>query len=101
MTTTARPNSPTRVAADPTRNHARAAGAFYLITFAASIPALLMIKAAVGPDLTVATGHDNGLLAAGSSTSSTPLLASAPPSRCTRSSSGRTRPWRSAWSCPG
>jgi hypothetical protein len=65
MTTTARPTSPTRVAADPTRNHARAAGAFYLITFAASIPALLMIKAAVGPDLTVATGHDNGLLAAG------------------------------------
>ncbi len=28
---------------DPTRNHARAAGIFYLVTFASSIPALLLI----------------------------------------------------------
>src|SRR5664280_951953 len=28
---------------DPTRNHARAAGIFYLLTFASSIPALLLI----------------------------------------------------------
>jgi len=28
---------------DPTRNHARAAGIFYLLTFASSIPALILI----------------------------------------------------------
>ncbi len=64
MTTTARP-TPTRVAADPTRNHARAAGIFYLLTFAASLPAFVLIGNAVSPDLTVASGHDNGLLASG------------------------------------
>jgi hypothetical protein len=64
MTTIARP-AQTRVAADPTRNHARAAGAFYLLTFAASIPALLMIQSAVGPDHIVAAGHDTSLLTAG------------------------------------
>jgi len=52
-------------AGDPTRNHARAAGTFYLLTFAASIPALLLIQAAVRADLTVAPGHDTGLLTAG------------------------------------
>jgi Domain of unknown function (DUF4386) len=64
MTTTARP-TPTRVAADPTRNHARAAGIFYLITFAASIPAALMINSAVGSDLTIAAGHATQLQVAG------------------------------------
>ena len=64
MTTTTRPAT-VRVAADPTRDHARAAGAFYLVTFAASIPALLMIQSVVSPDLTVASGHDNRLLGAG------------------------------------
>jgi len=64
MTTITRP-APTRVSADPTRNHARAAGAFYLLTFAASIPALLMIQSVVSPDLTVASGHGNRLLGAG------------------------------------
>ena len=29
--------------ADPTRNHSRAAGIFYLLTFASSIPALILI----------------------------------------------------------
>jgi uncharacterized MnhB-related membrane protein len=64
MTTTARP-TPTRIAGDPTRNHARAAGFFYLLTFAASIPALLLIQSAVNPDLTVASGHHTGLLTSG------------------------------------
>lgn len=64
MTTTARP-TPTRVASDPTRNHARAAGIFYLLTFAASVPALLLIQSAVDPGLTVAGGHDTGLLTSG------------------------------------
>jgi hypothetical protein len=62
--TTTRP-APTRAVADPTRNHARAAGFFYLLTFAASIPALLMIQGAVGADHTVTAGHDNSLLTAG------------------------------------
>src|SRR4051812_37876199 len=68
MTTTTRPTTArrtTRVIGDPTRNHARAAGIFYLLTFAASIPALLLIEAAVRPDLTVASGHDAALLTSG------------------------------------
>ena len=65
MTTTARPTTATRAAADPTRNHARAAGIFYLITFAASLPAFFLIGSAVNPDLTVAAGHDTDLLWAG------------------------------------
>src|SRR3954468_1610491 len=68
MTTTTRPTTvrrATHVTSDPTRNHARAAGTFYLLTFAASIPALLLIQAAVRADLTVAPGHDTGLLTAG------------------------------------
>ncbi|MEV0285890.1 MULTISPECIES: DUF4386 domain-containing protein [unclassified Kribbella] len=64
-TTTARPTTATRSAGDPTRNHARVAGIFYLITFAASLPAFALIQAAVNPDLTVAAGHDNRLLTAG------------------------------------
>ena len=62
MTTTTRTTTAT---SDPTRNHARAAGIFYLITFAASLPAYALITSAVNPDLTVAAGHDNQLLAAG------------------------------------
>jgi len=65
MTTTARPTSAARAAGDPTRNHARAAGLFYLITFAASLPAFVFIGAAVNPDLTVAAGHNTELLGAG------------------------------------
>jgi hypothetical protein len=63
QTTTTRP-APSATS-DPTRNHARAAGIFYLVTFAASIPALLLIQSAVNADLSVGAGHDNGLLAAG------------------------------------
>jgi len=69
MTTTTRPPTAQpasiRVAGDPTRNHARAAGIFYLLTFAASIPALLLIQAAVNPDLTIGSGHATGLLTSG------------------------------------
>lgn len=64
MTTIARPTTATR-AADPTRNHARAAGIFYLLTFAASIPAFALIGSAVNPDLTVTAGHDTELMWAG------------------------------------
>lgn len=65
MTTTARPTTATRTAGDPTRKHARAAGIFYLLTFAASLPAFVLIGSAVNPDLTVAAGHDTELLWAG------------------------------------
>jgi hypothetical protein len=65
MTTTARPVTATRAAGDPTRNHARAAGIFYLITFAASLPAFFLIGTVVHPDLTVATGHGTELQWAG------------------------------------
>jgi len=65
MTTIARPITATRAAGDPTRNHARAAGIFYLITFAASLPAFALIGAAVNPDLTVALGHGTDLRWAG------------------------------------
>ncbi|TCC48863.1 DUF4386 domain-containing protein [Kribbella capetownensis] len=43
MTITASTASADRRTADPTRNNARAGGIFYLITFAASLPALLLI----------------------------------------------------------
>jgi len=65
MTVTAQPTAPTRVGTDPTRNHARAAGAFYLLTFAASLPAFVLIGSAVNPDLTIVPGHDTELLSAG------------------------------------
>ncbi len=58
------PTTPTRaVPADPTRNHARAAGIFYLLTFVSSIPALILI----GPVLNdtgyvTSAGHDTRVL---------------------------------------
>jgi hypothetical protein len=59
-TTTVRP-SPSPV--DPMRNHARAAGIFYLLTFVSSIPALILI----GPILhdahyVTGAGHDTRVL---------------------------------------
>lgn len=62
MTTTARPSSTVRTAVDPTRNHARAAGIFYLLTFAASLPAFALVGSGVNPDLTIAAGHETGML---------------------------------------
>jgi hypothetical protein len=67
MTTTARPSStrPAAAGADPTRRHALAGGLFYLLTFAASIPAWVLIRSAVADDLTVDAGHHTALLWAG------------------------------------
>jgi hypothetical protein len=65
MTTTARPTTTTRTAVDPTRKHARAAGIFYVLTFAASLPAFALIGSAVNPDLTVTAGHGTQLMWAG------------------------------------
>ncbi|MEP6762187.1 MAG: DUF4386 family protein, partial [Sporichthyaceae bacterium] len=39
----ATPASASTTPTDPMRNHARAAGIFYLITFASSIPALILL----------------------------------------------------------
>jgi hypothetical protein len=62
MTTTATAVAPTR--ADATRPYARAAGIFYLITFAASIPALLLIGPVLNDsDYIVSTGEDTRVLA--------------------------------------
>jgi len=65
MTTITRAPATTRAAGDPTRNHARTAGIFYLITFAASMPAFFLIGSAVNPDLTVAAGQATPLYWAG------------------------------------
>jgi hypothetical protein len=63
MTITAPSPSVPVVRRDPTRNHARAAGIFYLLTFASSIPALILI----GPILddagyVTSAGHDTRVL---------------------------------------
>ena len=63
MTTTAEPTTTWHAPADPTRNdgrgYARAGGIFYLLTFAASIPALLMLDPVLtDPGYIVGAGHD-------------------------------------------
>jgi hypothetical protein len=63
MTITARTAAATRGSADPTRNNARAAGIFYLVTFAASIPALLLIGPVLdNPDYITSAGQDTRVL---------------------------------------
>ncbi|MGH3423910.1 MAG: DUF4386 domain-containing protein [Nocardioidaceae bacterium] len=48
---------------DPTRNNARAAGIFYLLTFASSIPALLLIGPVLNnADYIIGAGHDSRVL---------------------------------------
>lgn len=61
MTATERVTRP--VQADSTRNNARAAGIFYLLTFASSIPALLLIDPVLhNADYIVSSGHDTRVL---------------------------------------
>jgi hypothetical protein len=87
---------------DSTRRTALVAGLFYLITFAASIPAVFLLAPVLnhagyiaGP---VRTRACSGVA---SSTWSTPWPASAPPWRCSRWSGGKTKRPRSALSpCP-
>ncbi|HET9841404.1 MAG TPA: DUF4386 domain-containing protein [Nocardioides sp.] len=64
--TTARPRT-SSASADPTRNngrgHARAGGIFYLVTFAVSIPALLMLDPILNnPGYIVSGGHDTQVI---------------------------------------
>lgn len=59
MTTSAPPPATRHAPADPTRGNARAAGIFYLLTFAASIPALILIAPVLNdPDYVVSAGQD-------------------------------------------
>jgi hypothetical protein len=63
MTTTGRTAAPTRVAVDSTRKTSLVAGAFYLITFAASIPALFLLSPVLdNPDYIVSAGADTSVL---------------------------------------
>jgi hypothetical protein len=49
--------------ADPTRNHARAAGIFYLLTFASSIPALILLGPVLhDADYVTSAGQDTRVL---------------------------------------
>jgi hypothetical protein len=61
MTVTARPTTSTTVH-DPTRRHSLAGGLFYLLTFAASIPAWALIRSSINDDLSFISGHETQLL---------------------------------------
>ena len=65
MTTTVRPATMRRTVPDPTRRHALAGGIFYLLTFAASIPAWILIESALDADRIVVPGLESNLLWAG------------------------------------
>jgi hypothetical protein len=69
MSTTTAPTTTTdttggrATAADRTRGNSRAAGVFYLLTFAASIPALLLLDPVLNdPGYVLGAGHDNQVL---------------------------------------
>jgi hypothetical protein len=63
MTTTARAAAPGRVPVDPTRKTSLTAGIFYLLTFAASIPALFLLSPVLNnADYIVGAGADTRVL---------------------------------------
>jgi hypothetical protein len=63
MTITAPTTNATIGSADPTRNHVRAAGIFYLVTFAASIPALVLIAPVLNnPGFITGAGQETRVL---------------------------------------
>lgn len=63
MTLTAPTVTVPAVRRDPTRNHARAAGIFYLLTFVSSIPALLLISPILNDaSYVTSTGSDTRVL---------------------------------------
>jgi hypothetical protein len=63
MTTTVRTTATQSVAKDPTRRTAFIGGAFYVITFAASIPALLLLAPVLNnPNYVVSSGADTRVL---------------------------------------
>ena len=63
MSTTVRTTTTTRVPKDSTRKTALIGGAFYVITFAASIPALLLLAPVLNhPDYIASAGADTSVL---------------------------------------
>jgi hypothetical protein len=73
MTTAAPPTAVPLTSADPGRNNVRAAGIFYLLTFASSIPALLLLTPILNdPHYILGPGNDTQVLWGACSTSSTP-----------------------------
>src|SRR5689334_19099310 len=64
MTVTARPTT-SRTVHDPTLRHSLAGGLFYILTFAASIPAWVLIRSSLNDDLSFIPGHETQLLWAG------------------------------------
>jgi len=63
MTITASTATADRSTADPTRNNARAGGILYLLTFAASLPALFLLSPVLNnPDYIVSAGQDTRVL---------------------------------------
>jgi Domain of unknown function (DUF4386) len=63
MTATVLTTTPTRALPDPTRKTALVAGAFYVLTFAASIPALFLLGPVLHhPDYIVGAGSDGYVL---------------------------------------
>jgi Domain of unknown function (DUF4386) len=63
MSTTVRTTATTRVPMDSTRKTALVGGAFYVITFAASIPALLLLAPVLNhPDYIASAGADTSVL---------------------------------------
>jgi hypothetical protein len=65
MTAIAAPATASRTPQDSTRNHARASGLFYLLTFAASIPAWLLLDPILkDAGYIVGAGHDTQVISA-------------------------------------
>ena len=63
MATAAPPTAVPLTSADPGRNNVRAAGIFYLLTFASSIPALLLLAPILNdPQYILGAGHDTQVL---------------------------------------
>ena len=80
-----------KVPMDPMRKTALVAGVFYLVTFV-SIPTLKLYHGVLtNHQFITHAGSNGGVLWAPSWRSSSRWPASAPQSRCSRSSSGRTR----------
>ncbi len=97
MTVLDRPTATKRVPMDSLRKTALIGGALYVLTFASSIPAALLLISSVlnNPGYIGGPGPDTAVLLAASSTSSTRSRLSAPQSCCSRWSNGRTKPSRS------
>src|ERR1700760_2007609 len=63
MTTTVRTSAPAPVRVDPTRRTALVAGLFYILTFAASIPALFLLRPVLNnPGFITGAGTGSGVV---------------------------------------